>query len=484
MENSYRQILKSSAIIGSASFINIILGIVRTKILAIFLGPSGVGLVGLYTGLIAVASTLSTMGLGTAGTRQIAEASRLESNRELAIIRRSLFLGTLFLSSFGGLAVWGMRDLLAIYVLGSSDNASIVGWLSIGVALSVAGVAQGALIQGMRRITDMASLSVYGAVLNLIFGLALIWKWGTSGLVAFVLTGPIIGFLLGHWFVLRLPALSSRGISLQEIAQQWKKLLKIGVPFMGAALVGAFVQLCIRTKVGESLGFVSLGYFQSSWSISIQYIGFILAAMTADFYPRLCGVINDQEAASRLINEQTEIALLLCGPIFISMIGLTHWVILLLYSPEFLPAMNVLRWQILADVMKVAAWPLGYALAAIGASKTFFFVDSLVSLMIGMIIYVCISYIGLPITGIAFLIGYATYLPLLYFLVNRKLEIKYKSHVILLFLAILMACILVAILSLNYWWGSRLAIIIAFGFLSYTFSRLWALGKFRRMTSI
>ena len=59
---SYRRILKSSSIIGGASFVNIAIGLVRTKVLAILLGPSGVGLVSLYRGLLTTAAAIATLG--------------------------------------------------------------------------------------------------------------------------------------------------------------------------------------------------------------------------------------------------------------------------------------------------------------------------------------------------------------------------------------------------------------------------------------
>lgn len=71
---SCRRILKSTSIIGGASVINIVIGLVRTKILAVLLGPAGIGLVSHYAGLMQTAATLVTIGLGTVGTRQIAEA--------------------------------------------------------------------------------------------------------------------------------------------------------------------------------------------------------------------------------------------------------------------------------------------------------------------------------------------------------------------------------------------------------------------------
>ncbi|MFI3185431.1 MAG: oligosaccharide flippase family protein [Methylococcaceae bacterium] len=163
---SYRRILKTSSITGGASVINILIGLLRTKILAILLGPAGIGLVGLYTGLMSTAATIASMGVGTIGTRQIAEAVGKEDADALALVRRAMFWGVLILATTGALVVWSLREILAVQVLGGAEHTQMVGWLALGVALSVASASQGALIQGMRRIGDMAKLSVYGSILG------------------------------------------------------------------------------------------------------------------------------------------------------------------------------------------------------------------------------------------------------------------------------------------------------------------------------
>lgn len=469
---SYRRILKSSSIIGGASVINIVIGLVRTKILAVLLGPAGIGLVSLYTGLIQTAATLATMGLGAVGTRQLAEAIGQNDARAVAVLRRAMLWGTLLLAGAGALVVWSLRDLLAQYALGSSQHAGIVGWLSLGVALSVAGASQGALIQGMSRIGDMAKLSVYGSVLNTVFGLALLWVWGAAGLVAYVLIGPLMSFLLGHWYVSHLPKSETGNISVHEMAHQWKTLLQLGIPIMGAGLVGALVQLWIRVEVGDTLGAEALGHFQAAWVISMQYIGFVLGAMGADYFPRLTGMIHDRKAASRLVNEQTEIALLMSAPVFIAMIGLTPCVIQLLYSSAFMPAVEVLRWQILGDVLKVASWPLGFVILAAGAGKIYFWSETLVLLLMGGLIAGLTPILGLKITGIAFLVCYLVYLPLVYWLAKRSIEFQWEPQVVRLLLTIFTLCMLLALLSTSYWWSAIVAIGLSFVFVAYSVSRL------------
>jgi O-antigen/teichoic acid export membrane protein len=469
---SYRRILRSSSIIGSASVINILIGLVRTKLVAVLLGPTGIGLVSLYTGLMTTASAVATMGIGTIGTRQIAQALSHDDDRALAVVRRAMFWGSLLLASAGALVVWSLRELLAAKVLGGAEHATIVGWLALGVALSVAGASQGALIQGMRRIGDMARLSVYGSILNTVLGVALLWQWGQAGLVAYVLVGPLSSFVLGHWYVSRLPKVATDPIALKEMAHQWQTLLRLGIPFMGAGLVGALVQLWIRVEVGNTLGAESLGHFQAASTISMQYIGFVLGAMGADYYPRLTGVIHDHKAATRLVNEQTEIALLLSAPIFIAMIGLTPWVIHLLYSNAFAPAVEVLRWQILGDVLKVASWPLGFVILAAGAGKTFFIIETIAVVVMGGLIAGLSASVGLQITGIAFLVSYAVLLPLVYWLAKYRIDFKWTGAVVKLIIVIFLLCTAVALISMTYWWGAIVSVVLSLAFAIYTLGRL------------
>src|ERR1039458_8497778 len=106
------------------------------------------------------------MGIGTVGTRQIAEASSKDDLHALAVARRAMFWGALVLAGVGALVVWSLRVVLAVMVLGSASRSGVVGWLSLGVALSVAAASQAALIQGMRRIGDLARLNVFGATVN------------------------------------------------------------------------------------------------------------------------------------------------------------------------------------------------------------------------------------------------------------------------------------------------------------------------------
>jgi PST family polysaccharide transporter len=451
--------------------------LLRTKVLAILLGPAGVGLTSLYTGFLSTAGTFASMGVGTVGTRQIAEAFSKDDSRAILVARKAMFWGTMLLAATGALTVWSLRTVLAVYVLGSAAHSRAIGWLSLGVALTVAAASQGALIQGMRRIGDLARLTVFSSLLNTVLGIALLWRWGNAGLIGYVLIGPLMTFVLGHVYVSRLPKAGSDTVTLEEVTGEWTTLLRLGLAFVGAGLVTSLIQLWIRVDVGRVLGTASLGQYQAAWTISMQYVSFVLTAMASDYYPRLTGVIHDQKAAGRLVNEQTEIAILLSTPVFIAMMAMAPWVMHLLYSASFAPAVEILRWQVLGDVLKVASWPLGFVILAAGDGRTFFWSESVTAVVTIALIAGFVSFIGLRITGIAYLATYAFYLPLVYWLARRRIGFHWSRSVLRLTAMAFATCVGVGILASISPWGIWLGCLLTAWFAIFALGRISQMGE-------
>ena len=471
--DSYRQILRSTFIIGGASVINIVVGLLRIKVAAVLLGPAGVGLIGLLTSLTATAAAVAGLGFGNVGTRQIAEAVGQNDAAVLAAVRRALFWGTLILAFIGAAIFWSLRNVLAAHVLGDVALAGDVGWLALAVALTVAAASQSALLNGMRKIGDMARVSVLSALLSTVVGAGALMLWGRDGLMAFVIAAPFASFLLGHVYVARLPKVKAPRTPMPVLAGQWSNLAKLGAAFMVAGLAGTLGQLLVRTLVQNHLGVEAVGYFQAASTISLTYIGFVLAAMGTDYYPRLTTAIHDHTAVNRMVNEQTEVALLLGGPALLAMMGLAPWVIELLYSASFQPATDVLRWQVLGDVLKVASWPLGFIILAAGDGRTFMLTESLVVGVFLLLTWLGLPLVGVTATGMAFVGMYLAYLPIMYWLARRRSGFKWLSTVWRIFGWLMLAT--VALLVAAQW--STLFTAVAGLLLStslglYSFSRL------------
>jgi PST family polysaccharide transporter len=317
--------------------------------------------------------------------------------------------------------------LLAEKVLQDAAAASDIGWLAIAVALIVAAASQGALLNGMRRVGDLARVSVGSALLSTAIGTYALWMWGGSGIVAFVVAGPLASFVFGHWYVSRLPRPQGRS-GLRAMSREWSTLARLGFAFMVAGLAGTVGQLVVRVLVQRDLGVEALGHFHAAWAISMTYIGFVLGAMGTDYYPRLVAVVGDPAAVNRLVNEQVEVALLLAAPILLVMLGLAPWVIEALYSSLFNDAVEILRWQVLGDVLKIASWPLGYILVASGAGKTFMAVEWLAMGAFVALTFALLPAVGLLATGISFLAMYALLLAVVWGLARWRTGFRFSNN--------------------------------------------------------
>ena len=479
---SHRQIFKSSAIIGGASAINIVIGIIKVKVLAVLLGPVGVGLMGLYQNIMSMASTLAGCGIGSSGVRQLAASAGEAST--LAIVRRTLWLSNLILGLAGTLILWALREPVARWVFGDTAHASEVGWLGLGVLLTLIAGSQTALLQGLRRIGDLARVKILSAFFGALAGIALIYWLGEDGVLWFALTAPLVSILVAAHYAARLPK-PQIPYDWQAISQQWQAMLKLGIPLMAAGLLTLGTQLAARSIILRELGLEASGYFQAAWAISMTYIGFVLGAMGADYFPRLTAAINDHPQARKLVNEQTEMALLLAGPVLLAMITLAPWVIHLLYAASFAPATEVLRWQVMGDIFKIASWPMGFILLAQGRGGVFIGTELIWNAAYLGSLALGIREQGLIIAGLSFWFAYLVYFLVMTVVAAKLIAYKAKPRTWMFTLSLMLAggmVIYLAMQSPASGYLSGVVAILATGI--YSLSRLDGLvdlrGRLRR----
>ena len=456
---SARQIIRSTGIIGGSSVANVFIGLFRTKVAALVLGPAGIGLVGLSHSLISTVASFAAFGIGNVGTRQIAEAAD-ERGRDAA--RRAVTIAAIALALAGSLMLFVLRDAAALYVFHSRNWALNVGWLAIGVGLVVGSSAQTGILTGMRRIGDLARSSVLSALIGTVVGIAGLLLWRSQALLFYVLVSPVTAFLVGAVFVAKLPKPKDGPMRASELVPHWKILGRLGVAFTIGALAVLAGQLAVRSLVQRRLGEVSLGQYQAVWMISMNYIGVILTSLATDYYPRLTASLRDPEDARATVEQQLEIALLLAGPILIATIGIGRWLIPLLYSSEFLPAVSVLRWQIVGDLFKIAAWPLGFILLAAGRGRAFVSSEAAASCVFVAATAALLPVAGIRAPAIAYVAMYTFNLTVVMGLAWHILRFRPTRFVVGLFLTLATALITTGLTaSLSPLAGATLGIVLA-----------------------
>jgi PST family polysaccharide transporter len=136
------------------------------------------------------------------------------------------------------------------------------------------------------------------------------------------------------------------------------------------------------------------------------YVGIVLQAMGADFYPRLTASIKDHVESNRLVNEQTLIGILVAGPGVLATLTFAPLVISLLYSARFGGAVGVLRWICLGATLQVTTWPMGFIIIAKGKQGFFIFSELAWTIVAIALAWLCVTRYGVIGAGIAFFLSY------------------------------------------------------------------------------
>ena len=177
----------------------------------------------------------------------------------------------------------------------------------------------------------------------------------------------------------------------------------------------------------RKIDLAAVGCYQAAWVLGGTYVGFIIQAMGADFYPRLTAVANDNPECNRLVNEQAEVGLLMAGPGVLATLTFAPLVIQLFYSAKFGPAVEILRWICLGMMLRVASWPMGFILIAKGERKLYFWTELLSNLLYLALVWAGMMIFGLKGTGMAFFGLYVVYWIGIYLIVRRLSGFRWSA---------------------------------------------------------
>jgi PST family polysaccharide transporter len=321
---------------------------------------------------------------------------------------------------------------------------------------------QGALIQGMRRIADLAKMGVWGALFGTLISIPVVYFLREKGVVP-SLVGVALMTIITSWWYSRKINIPTSSMTASEVGKEAAALLKLGFAFMSSGLMTMGVAYAVRVIVLRKVGFEATGFYQSAWTLGGLYVGFILQAMAADFYPRLTASAQDNITCNRLVNEQTLVGLLLAGPGVIGTLTFAPLVIALFYSAKFSGAVGVLRWICLGTILQVITWPMSFIIVAKGRQAIFFGSELAWTVVSLGLAWTCVRSFGLNGAGIAFFGSYAFYGFMLYLVVDRLSNFRW-SHANKqtgLFFLSLIAAVFYAFYLLPFLWAGCLGIVAA-----------------------
>ncbi len=430
---SYRQIFKATSLFGGVQIFNIAISIIRSKIIAILLGPAGMGVSGLFTSTTGLISGITNFGLKTSAVRDVAAANESGDNarvtKVVTVFRRLVWITGIL----GAVVTIILSPWLSQLTFGNRDYTIGFRWLSITLLMNQLASGQIVLLQGMRRLRYLARANVIGSVVGLLISAPIYYFWRINGIVPALIVASVTSMIVAWYFASKIKIFKVDVTSIDAI-KEGKGMLKMGFMLSLSGLITIAASYIIKAYISNTGGIKDVGLYSAGFAIISTYVGLVFTAMSTDYYPRLAGVAHDNSKATLLINQQAKVAILILAPILTIFLIFINFVVILLYSKEFTPINDMIRWAALGMYFKAVSWAVAFILLAKGASSLFFWNELIVNVYILLLNIFGYKLLGLKGLGISFMAGYFIYLTQVFILTWNKYQFSFDHNFIKIFL--------------------------------------------------
>jgi PST family polysaccharide transporter len=409
---SFARILRSSALMGGAQVVVLAAGFVRAKVIAVILGASGVGLIGIFNAFSGNVATFAGWGLGTSGVRLIAGAPEEEKPGKIAAVRRMGFLLSLLGLALALLTFWPV----GLATFDSAKYAAEMAIVAMTVPCVIASTAWSAVLQASGKVASLAKVQIAGALTGLLLGLPAVYFWGTMGIALSILLAAAVPALV-LWRAARAERAAVTAAS--AISVDLRHLVTLGGALMAVGWLGQLSAYLVRLAIVRQEGLEAAGYYQAAFAISGSLPGFVFAAMGADFLPRVAAAKDETEARS-ISEQQIQAGLLMGTPLIVVLLSLGGLCVRLLYAEGFAAAEPLLGWMVWGVFVRLLAWPLAFWLLARGSSRTMMMIEGSTALIMTALAVVLLRSFGLVGCAVGFAFGQVIYAGLLLLVARRR----------------------------------------------------------------
>ncbi|MFK7003585.1 oligosaccharide flippase family protein [Flavobacterium covae] len=427
--NSYKKTLSNTLSFGLIQVINVIIAIFRGKIMAVFLGPSGIALNNLFNSTLNIISTFSLFGLELSVVRELSNTLERNNKKELEKNINVAVLLFLFSALFGTFLTVIFAKQLSLFTFKSYNHYQDFIFLSLFLFFTILGKGIQTIFKSLQMIQSIVTSSIYTAIISFVLSTLFFYKYKEEAIVFSILSSAFISFMVSSFYFVK----SKIKVCFQlnfTLILYLKRIMQLGLVLILTSLLGLITNQLVNTFIEGKGGLNDLGLYSAAISLTTQYIGFLLMALATDFFPRLSRVSNDNLKVKQLVNEQTDLVVLLVSPLLIILIITAPFLVQLFLSKEFLSSVLLIRLISLATFFQLVSYCMGYISFAKSDKFFYLFFEGVYGNLIKLILYVYFYiYYGINGLGIAYLIHFFQYNILIYFITKRRYSFQFEKQI-------------------------------------------------------
>ncbi|EOX4809596.1 O-antigen translocase [Vibrio alginolyticus] len=413
-------LIKTSFLTLIATAIRLISGLVINKAISVFIGPSGLALIGQFQNSLTVVQTIAKGGINTGVTKYTAE---YKEEKDRKVLWSTAFSITLLSSVTVSFFLFIFSEKLSEYIFSTKNYSYVISVLAFTLILFTINQLFLSILNGKKEIKKYISINISQSLYGLFSTTLLIYFFALDGALLALVTNQSIVFVIMISKYNKASLINRDILRLNFSKLYTNKLLKYSLMTLVTAFTIPVSSLIIRNYIGDNLSWDDAGYWQAITYISTMYLMVITTALSTYYLPRLSELNSARELKLELIQGyKIIIPLVICLSVIIFI--LKDFIVWLLFSEEFKPMLVLFKWQLFGDVLKIASWLLSYLIVAKAMMKHYIISEIFFALSLTVLSMIFVEKFGLVGVTYAYAINYVIYYFMMFIIVKTTIFSK------------------------------------------------------------
>ena len=404
--------------------VRMVIAFISQKMIAVWLGPEGVAILGNVRNIIPMIESFSTLGTFNGIVKYV--AAYKNDKKELHKLFSTVTFFSIIASCIAFLVLFFGADYLNKWLfLNQYQFAFVFKILAVSVPFLALNRIFNGVMNGLSAYKKYVNINLFAYASSVVFLLLAVYYKSLNGaLVAIALT-PVLQFSILFYFYFKV---LKRYINFKNIRVKnlyGNTLVGFTIMSLVATFLGGFVDINLRTHLMKTFDAVDAGNWTGMTNISKQYLMFSSAIFTLYVIPKFAIIDNSKTFRKEILNiYKTLLPLFAVG--MLSIYFLREWVIIIAKSKEFLGMMPLFKWQLLGDFVKIASVIVAHQFLAKKMVKVFVFTE-----ILSLILFYSFAHLLTPSMGaegvvLAHFLRYIVYYIVVIFLLRKHIFGNHK----------------------------------------------------------
>jgi PST family polysaccharide transporter len=398
----------------------VVSALIVNKLVAVYLGPIGYTVIGQFQNIISIYSNLSG-GILSTGITQITAESFDDLERQHASWRTAFklcvlatFLSSIFLLVFG-------KNLFEYLHLEKNLDSSIIYLFCFSLPGMVFYNFLLAILNGKKEVNTYVLINIISSLISLVVTGGLLIIFGIQGVLSALILNPLIGLAMLVMLIKRKSWFKFRFFWGAVNNKASRQLAGFGLMGITASLASPISTIMIRDISISSVGLLQTGFWQAVVKISELFIMLITTTLSLYYLPRIAEIRKGVDLKMEIIKVYwVTLPIIMVGSVIVFLSR--DFIIIKLFSPEFMPMRDLFFWQLLADILKICTWILGYVMLGRAMVKTFIITEIFFAILLIIVCQKLITIYGLLGIPIGYSIIYFLHWCCMLFVVKKEIR--------------------------------------------------------------